>query len=87
MNPLTVQELQAYLRRWPGRIDGLYECATASIEFGTDGGGVVMTSWDRMADEAMDGVEDRVDFANEFANATELALMVRTDWMPEPVEV
>lgn len=86
MNPLTVQELQAYLQRLPGRVEGHYECATASIEFAADGGGVLMTSWDRMADEAMDGVEDRVDFAGEFENATELALMVRTGWMPEPVE-
>lgn len=87
MMPLTVLELQYFLKSFEDRVEGIYRCATASVEFGADGAGVVMTSWDRTADEAMDGIQDRIDFAQEFQNATELALMVRSNWKPEPVEI
>jgi len=79
MKPLTVGELQVFLKRLIGLREGETECAVASVEFGPDGGGVILTSWDRF--------EERLELAHEFENPTELALMVRTGWMPVAVEI
>jgi len=78
MIPLTVVELQTFIRGLIGRQEGYMKCAVASVEFGPDGGGVILTSWD--------GIE-RIDLVYEFENPTELALMVRTGWLPQAVAV
>jgi hypothetical protein len=79
MNPLTIVEVQAFLKKFVGLHERETDCVAASVEFGPDGGGIIHTSWERF--------DERLELAHELENPTELALMVRTGWMPQAAAV
>lgn len=79
MNPLTIVEVQAFLKKLAGLHEGETDCVAATVEFGSDGGGMICTSWERF--------DERLELAHEFENPTGLALMVRTGWMPQAVQI
>ena len=79
MKPLTVVEIQRFLKGMIGRKKARRVCVSAAVEFGADGGGILRTSWERSSHK-------RVDSYREFESPTELALYVRTGLIPGRVQ-
>ena len=40
MNPLTIVEVQAFIKKFVGLQEGETDCIAASVEFGPNGGGI-----------------------------------------------